>query len=172
MPPAKTKARIVSQLEAERRRLEQNLAGLSPHSMLAPGVIGEWSVKDILAHLADWESRMPVWIEAARRGESVEVPEPGLTWKQVDAANQRVYERHRDRPLDDVLAYFRATHGQFMAMVESMPEEEMLAPGRYAFTGKGAVYGWLAGYAAHDRWAKTGIRKWRKTQQPLSSALT
>jgi len=168
MPPVKSKNLMVGKLRTERRRLEQNIAGLSPEEMVQPGVVGEWSVKDVLAHLADWEAHMPVWIATARRGEPVETPEPGLTWKQLDVLNQRVYEAHRDQPLDDVLAYFRDTHRRFMDMVENMPEEEMLIRGRYAFTGKGAVYDWLSGYAAHDLWAKTHLRKWQKTrgQQP------
>jgi hypothetical protein len=85
------------------------------------------------------------------------------TWrKQFDAFNQRIYERHCHQTLDEVLATFHDTHQQFMEMVEAMPEEEMLAGGRYAFIGKGAVYDWLSAYAGHDRWAKTAIRKWLK----------
>jgi hypothetical protein len=156
MPQPKTKAKILKRLETERRRLEHNLAGLSADAMLQPGVVGQWSVKDILAHLADWEARMPVW--------TVETPEPGLTWKQLSIVNRRIYEAHRDWPLEEVLDYFRSTHRRFMAMVEAMPEDEMLAPGRYAFTGKGAVYDWLSGFAAHDLWGKTKIRAWMKAQ--------
>lgn len=132
--------------------------------MKLPGVVGEWSIKDVLAHLADWEAYMPVWIETARRGDPVETPEPGLTWKQLDVLNQRIYEAHRDQPLDDVLAYFNTTHRQLMALVEAMPEEEILTRSRYPFTGKGAVYSWLSAFASHDRWAKTHIRKWLKTR--------
>lgn len=123
--------------------------------MLQPGVVGPWSVKDILAHLADWQARMPVWLAAARQGKAVEAPAPGLTWKQVDILNQRIYEAHCDQSLEEVFEYFRTAHKHFMDMVEAMPAEEMLAPGRYASIGKGAVYNWLGGYAAHDVWGKT-----------------
>ena len=164
MPQPKSKAQILKRLETERRRLEQNMAGLSPDVMLQPGVVGQWSVKDVLAHLADWEARMPVWMEAARRGSPVETPEPGLTWKQLAIVNRRIYEAHRDQPLEEVLDYFRSTHRRFMDLVEAMPEDEMLAPGRYAFTGKRAVYDWLSGFAAHDLWGKTKIREWMKAR--------
>jgi hypothetical protein len=79
--------------------------------------------------------------------------------------NQRVFERHRSRPLVAVLEYFRDTHRQFMAMVEAMPEAELLTPGRYPFLGRDTIYKWLGAYAAHDLWGKTAIRKWLKTQQ-------
>jgi len=107
----------VERLEAERRRLEANLAQLTPAEMIQPGCVGEWSAKDVLAHLADWEGRMVPWVEASRRGEAVETPEPGLTIRQLKIVNARIYERHRDRTLEDVLAYFRDTHRQFMEMV-------------------------------------------------------
>ncbi|MDE3090017.1 MAG: ClbS/DfsB family four-helix bundle protein, partial [Chloroflexota bacterium] len=84
MPQPKSKAQIMKRLQTERKRLEQNLTCLSRDEMLQPGVVGESSVKDVLAHLADWEARMPVWIQAARSGDRVESPEPGLSWKQLD----------------------------------------------------------------------------------------
>lgn len=164
MPPEKTKKRILQMLNTERKRLEQNLASLTPEEMHIPGVVGEWSIKDILAHLADWEAHMPIWMDAARSGDPVAEVEVGLSWKQFDEFNQRIFKRHKDEALIDVLAYFRSTHQEFMQMAEDMPEDEMLERGRYPFIGKGAVYDWLSAYAAHDRWAKTHIRKWIKTR--------
>ncbi len=70
--------------------------------------------------------------------------------------------RHCDQSLEDVLAYFHETHRKLMAMVEVMPDDELLEPGRYAFIGKGMVYTWLALYAGHDRWAKKHVRLWMK----------
>ncbi len=48
-----TKKRILESINTERRRLEKNLASISDEDMLVRGVIGEWSVKDIMAHLFD-----------------------------------------------------------------------------------------------------------------------
>jgi hypothetical protein len=162
MEQPKSKSLMIERLQTERYRLERNPDGLSQEEMVKPGVVGEWSVKDVLVHLADWEAHMPVWMEAARRSEPVAEIELGLNWKQFDEFNQRIFERHRDQSLEDVLNYFHTTHEQFMAMVEAMPEDEMLARGRYKFIGTGAVYNWLGAYANHDRWAKTKIRAWRK----------
>lgn len=167
MPPLRSKAQIIKRLRAERKRLEQNLAYLSPAEMLQPGVVGEWSAKDVLAHLAEWQAQMPVWIAAARRGERVESPAPGLTWKQLDIFNQRIYQAHREKPLAEVLEYFRTTDRQFMEMVESMAEDEMLAHSRYEFIGQGTVYDWLSAYAAHDLWGKKKIRQWLKAHDRL-----
>jgi hypothetical protein len=162
MAQPESKFLMIERLRTERHRLEQNLEGLSREEMAQPDVVGEWSVKDVLAHLADWEAHMPVWMEATRRGEAVAEIESGLNWKQFNEFNQRIYARHRDQSLEEVLDYFHTIHEQFMTMVEAMPEDEMLARGRYKFIGTGAVYNWLGAYANHDRWAKTKIRAWRK----------
>jgi hypothetical protein len=58
---------------------------------------------------------------------------------QFDEFNQRNYERHHDQSLEDGLDYFHSTHKQFMKMVETMPEDEILTRGRYKFIGTGTV---------------------------------
>jgi hypothetical protein len=137
--------------------------------MLQTGVVGPWSIKDVLAHLADWQARMPVWLAAAQCGEAVQTPASDLTWQQLDILNQRIYEAHRDQSLDEIFEYFHTIYNHFMEMVEAMPEEEMMVRGRYAFLGKGAVYNWLGAYAAHDVWGKTQIRKWMKAHHRLET---
>jgi hypothetical protein len=164
MSKPRSKATVIKRLHAERRRLEANLARLSREDILRSNTMGEWSFKDVLAHLAHWEAFLPDWIAASRRGGSVEIPAPGLTWKDLNILNQRIYEEHCDQSLEDVLEYFRATHTRFMALAESLTDAEMLTPDYYAFTGGGSLYDWLNAYAAHDLWGKRKIRQWLKVQ--------
>ena len=165
MATDKSKSKVIKRLHTERRRLEANLARLSREDIIRPNVVGEWSLKDVLAHLAHWEAFWPDWIAASRRGEEVETPAPGLTWKDLHILNQRIYEEHCDQSLDDVLEYFRTTHTEFMALTESLTDEEVLTPGFYAFTGSGSLYDWLNAYAAHDLWGKKKIREWIRAQE-------
>jgi len=167
MPKLISKAQAIDKLEAERRRLEQNLAKLNQEDMLQPGVVGEWSVKDVLAHLADWEQRFLDWYVADQRGEVPHPPAPGLTWKRqdLDTLNQQIFEKHHDRPLPEILAEFRDTHERLIATVQVMSEEEIATPGRFAWIGKAALFSWLTGYANHDLWAKTKVREWIKAHR-------
>jgi hypothetical protein len=164
MPHIKDKSHILQRLHTERRRLEQNLSQLSHADMLQPGVVKSWSVKDVLAHLYDWEARLPVWLESARRGEPAACPDPDLTWRQIDQLNERIYLAHRDQSLDSVLEEFRQTHRKFMQVVEAISEEEMFTPSYYPFTEKASILDWLHGFANHDLWGKTKVRQWLKSQ--------
>ena len=50
-----TKSELLNQIRTERGQLEETLARLTHAQMLLPGVDGEWSVKDALAHISTWE---------------------------------------------------------------------------------------------------------------------
>jgi hypothetical protein len=106
MPQPKTKTRIIQQLNTERKRLESNLAILTPDQMIQFGVVGKWSIKDVLAHLADWEAHMPVWVAAARQGDPVSEIETGLNWTQFDKFNQRIFERHKNQSVEECWPIF------------------------------------------------------------------
>ncbi len=169
MTQPRSKAAITARLERERERLEETVASLRREEMAESGVVGEWSVKDVLAHLADWEAHMLLWLAAARAGDAVAGPEPGLSWRQLKEFNRRIYEAHRAEPLEEVLATFREVHGRFMAMVAAMPEEEMLARGRYALTAGKALYDWLVQYAQHDAWGTKRIGDWARARPAAAS---
>lgn len=159
----RSRTAIVERLRRERERLEATVAAVDTARMAQGGVVRRWSVKDVLAHLADWEEHMLAWVEAARRGEPVPGPEEGLGWNELKLFNERVYARHCDRSLDEVLRYFRSTHARFMALVATMPDDELLDRRRYSFLGSQAVYDWLVVYAEHDAWGTRRIGEWMAT---------
>ena len=158
-----TKEKIIERIHTERRRLEKNLALLSDDDLLESSVMGGWSVKDIMAHLFDWEQRFLGWYEAGRRGEVPETPAPGLKWSQLRILNQQVFEKHRDRTLADVRSEFQFSFTKVLDTLEKIPEKDIFEIGRYQWTGKGNIGGFiLANTANHYRWAKSRIRSWMK----------
>jgi hypothetical protein len=149
-----SKAELIESTYAERRKLVEKLEGLSPDEMVYPGSMGEWSVKDILQHLVDWEQRWISWYETGKRGEEVHTPAPGYNWRQMGLLNELYRQKHKDRPLEDVLKDFNASYVQIMEVIEHIPEDELLTPGIYGWTGKLPLIGWIAGNTCdHYRWA-------------------
>jgi hypothetical protein len=157
-----TKEELLAAIQTERGRLERKFADLTPEEMVWPGSMDDWSVKDILAHLVDWEQRFIDWYQAGRRGEVPHTPAPGMTWRDLPALNRQGFERHQDRPLDDVLADFHASYRQILALVEGMTAEEIFTPGTYAWTGKYNLVPWIEGNtSSHYNWARNQIRTTR-----------
>lgn len=150
----KSKADLLESTFTERSKLEQKIAGLTPAELEYPGTMGEWSVKDILQHLVDWEQRWISWYEAGKRGEEIAIPEPGYNWRQMGQLNEKYRLKHKNRPLDEVMSDFHASYQQILSMIEEIPEEEMLALSMYSWTGKLPLITWIAGNTCeHYQWA-------------------
>lgn len=111
MPRPTSKADLLVATDRERSQLEAVLAPLAPARMELPGVVGEWSVKDVLAHLAEWEQRALGWYRAGLRGDAPDLPAPGYEWSETPRLNRAIFERHRDRPLDEAVARWRRREG-------------------------------------------------------------
>jgi len=83
----------------------------------------------VITHLADWETHMPLWVGAACKGDPMAEIESGLNWMKFEEINQRIYQRHRNQSLYEVLVYSRDNHREFMDMVETTPEDELFERG-------------------------------------------
>jgi hypothetical protein len=154
----KSKAELLESTYAEREILEKKIAGMTPAELVFPGSMGEWSVKDILQHLVDWEQRWIHWYESGKRGEAVHTPETGYNWRQMGLLNEKSRQRFKDRPLEEVMADFHASYQQILSRIKAIPEEEMLTPGVYPWTGKLPLIGWIAGNTCeHYQWATNMI---------------
>jgi hypothetical protein len=153
-----SKAGLLSSIHIERALLEQKVSGLTAAELVYPGSMGEWSVKDILQHLVDWEQRWLGWYSAGKRGETVVTPEPGFNWRQMGELNEKYRLKHRDRPLEHVTRDFYASYQQIMQVIEGIPEEEMLTLHIYPWTGRLPLIAWIAGNTCeHYHWASQMI---------------
>jgi hypothetical protein len=126
-----TKTKILEMIQSEQEALKRTLARLSAEQMTQPGVESNWSVKDILVHITDWERRMVQWIEASVRGEVPERPAPGMTWDDLDRLNEQTYMLNRDKPLGEVQAEFDRSYQRSLRAVEALSEADLIDPYRF-----------------------------------------
>jgi hypothetical protein len=118
-PPSK--AALLDVIVTERQALESLLEGLSDAQLIQPGVVADWSIKDILAHIAAWERLAQDRIHAALTGEPLKFPV--ITGDNfVDNFNTMIYENNKDVPLNEIQVEFQASHQDFMRQIESLDE--------------------------------------------------
>ncbi len=160
MPRPTSKSQLSAGILKERAALNTQLEALTPEQMTRPGTVGEWSVKDVLAHLLAWEQMCLAWYEAGKRGETPQTPGQGYTWQQIPALNQNIYERHRDTPLETVMEQFRASYEAIFAAIEAMTDEELFTPKVYKWTKSTTLGSYMtSATCSHYHWAWTEIRK-------------
>jgi hypothetical protein len=163
------KTELLSEVARERRALDDLLAGLSPHQMTTEGVTrGGWSVKDILAHLVEWQRMNLDWYAAGLRGEKPPIPAPGYTLRDLPRFNAMIYRKHHRRSLRAVVADYRSHHDQVVGLIRRLPDSDLVTLGRFSWTGPSwTLSDYLrASTAAHYLWARTRIRRWQRAQKP------
>ena len=134
MPEAQiSKREILEAIRVERQALEAAINPLTEIQMAQPGVEHDWSVKDILAHITDWEIRLVAWIEESLVGEVPQRPAPGMTWDDLDLLNQQTYLANKDRPLDAVLTDFHSSYQGAFKTVQALSEDDLVNTQRFAW---------------------------------------
>lgn len=156
---AKTKQELLESIQHSHQDLVKKYSGLSPQQMVWPGSMGEWSVKDILAHLVDWEQRFINWYHTGVGGEIPKTPAPGYTWRELPRLNQSGYEIHKNDSLEYVLQQSQHSYREIFDLVLEMTEEEIFETGYYSWTGKSPLLHWIAANtSSHYAWARRNIR--------------
>jgi hypothetical protein len=165
MPRPHTKKQLLETIEVEHKALDQLLAGLSPAQMIEPGIVGEWSVKDVLAHLLEWQQMVLRWYSAGLQGKVPAIPAEGMNWAQLPQLNQQIYEKHCHRPLADIQKEFKASHQKCLSTIQGLSEDDLFVRGRYAWT-KSSTLGayFISSTSSHYLWARKNIKKGLKAK--------
>src|SRR5512147_3054459 len=98
---AMDKTELLEALEDGRQEMIEMLGDLPDEVLLARGVVGEWTIKDILAHLTYWEGQIVTLLFQAKSG----MPKPTTAHfgkLTVDELNKHWYESGKERSLDMV----------------------------------------------------------------------
>jgi hypothetical protein len=154
------KRELIAGITREREQLNAMLAQVPAERMTEPGVAGDWSVKDILAHLAVWSSRAVTLLFQAERGGKLQLPQSNSAdWQDVNAKD---YAEQKDRTLDRVQADFHSVHNQLIKRLQAWPDEKSLFDKDHFPVLKGkALAGYIWGNSAdHDAEHRAQIEAW------------
>ncbi len=112
-------------LDKEYRAWQALLAQVPPERMTVPGAAGQWTVKDIIAHVTWYEQEM---VDMIRERTLAGSP---LWEEKLDLRNQAIYAQNRDRPLADVLAEAGRVHAELWALCQKLEEGDLDDPARF-----------------------------------------
>ena len=115
---------ILGEIDKAWRELQAALGLVPPKRMSVPGVVGSWSVKDLIGHIKTWESEAMKSIQHYLLHNGLEM----LAWPDVDEFNERTVRGKRGTPLANVLADFKKTHEEMVQFVRNITEETLDVP--------------------------------------------
>jgi hypothetical protein len=155
------KQELLDELSSARFELLEALAGLTPEDMLITGVVGLWSVKDILAHLAAWESEV---VTALNQVQNKRMPSI-LKIDDIDEWNDEQYRTNIRRSMEVIQADFEGVHRMLARMIQDFDERSLLDNRRYPWMeGEPLWYLIEENVTLHEREHAASIRDWRDGQ--------
>lgn len=128
-----THSELLAELDREWAKIECICAGMSEADMLAPGVEGDWSVKDVLCHLSAWEKYLLDRLGMVMTGQHPLYPAMA-SWDDVHRFNAQVYADNKDRPLTSVIIEFRSLFRGVMTVLEALSDDLLTQPYSYDFS--------------------------------------
>jgi hypothetical protein len=120
------KTQLLNDLKNEQATWEQLLNDIGEAHMTQPGVAGEWSIKDIVAHLTGWRQRTVARLQAGLHKEPPSAPPWPAQLQTDDEINAWIYAANKDRSLADVLRESREVFAQLVETLNAFPEAELL----------------------------------------------
>lgn len=147
-----TRQQILQRLDAAWKDLEESYAGLSNTQLLIPRVTGEWSVRDIIAHVTWWEEEALKHLPLVRGGGRP--TRYSVKYGGIDAFNALMTDNTRHLSLADVLKQHDDVHARLIAYVADATEELFTRETRFRRRLKFDTYGH---YPIHAK----AIRAWR-----------
>lgn len=144
--------KLLQRVDTAWAAFQQSYAGVPDAHLMEPGVVGDWSVKDILAHVTIWEEEalrhLPLIIAGGR-------PPRYVTYGGIDAFNARMIEQTRGQSLDDVRRRLDDTHRRLIEFIQSAPADQLRGDTRARRRLRLDTYGHYPLHAA-------AIRDWRE----------
>lgn len=146
------KQQLLNKFEQAWRALKESYAGLTDEQLTEPGVTGDWSVKDILAHVSTWEEEALKHLPHILQG--IRPPRYSDLYGGIDAFNAEMVEQKRILTLSEIQKQMDETHHKLVNYVRNAPEEQFTSETRFRRQLRLDTY---SHYPIHTR----AIREWR-----------
>jgi hypothetical protein len=155
---------ILKNLETSREDFLDAIDGLSEETFNQPGVVGGWSIKDLLVHLTRWEAELVKLLWQAKQGKFPSTAH--FSKVDVDEINQRWYQESLPRSLKMTLEDFHGVRNQTIRRVEGFNDKELTDPKKYPWQKDTPLWQWIAEDSfEHEAEHAAQIRDWRQSEQ-------
>lgn len=112
------------------RTLIESLDRVPPDKRTAPGVVGWWSAREAMAHLAIFEEGLAQLLESFLGG-----PFPELLSNMDSAKNDELVAQKQNKTFDDLLAEYTATHARAIELISRITPERLREVGTIPWYG-------------------------------------
>ena len=153
---------LAGQLNDARERLMAAFEGLTPEEMQEPGVAGEWSVRDVLAHVAAWDRAQTESYRQMLAGEHPAFLD--LEWEEIEAFNMERHGAAAGSSIEEVLAELEAARGEMVELLRDVDNQKLFAPAPGDEHADLSIAACITVSAGHDEEHAEMIEQWREAR--------
>ena len=117
--------RMLDELDTTWADFHASYAGLDDDQLLIPGVCGDWSVRDLIAHVTWWDAEALDHLPEVLAGQRP--PKYSDVYGGIDAFNAQMTARDAGLSLDLVRERAESTHAELVAFVAAV-DPALLTP--------------------------------------------
>jgi|SRR4051794_20733193 len=129
----------ISAFEHEHIWWDETLRAIGEDRMDEPGFMGEWSARDLVAHLSGWQWKMVASMRRALAGEGSDYPATPWpaelnddgNWEEdgdFEPINQWLHAQAQATPVEKLLETSRGQWNEIRSMINGMTVEQMTDP--------------------------------------------
>lgn len=157
-PTEADKQALVARLNDARNELLGLVRSLPPDQLETSGAVGEWSVKDLIGHVASWEDRLLTLAQMVLNGHAGKIEWIGSD-EALQAWNHKQYLRKRAWTWDETIRDLALMREEVLWNIgwtapEQLFQQHMLDVGAVSSAGL------LEGIVEHDQEHAAQLRAW------------
>lgn len=123
-----TKAELLKKIAATWEALHARLGQMNESQLTSRRSAEGWTVKDHLAHLAVWEKSALAIARGEPRHLALGIAEADYRSRDFEQINALIQAHHSERPLAEILAEWRETHAQLLAVINALTDADLQRP--------------------------------------------
>jgi hypothetical protein len=121
------------------------------------------NVRDVLAHLHEWQLLMTGWYKTGMGGAKPDMPAKGFTWKTTPELNATIWSKYQNTSLKRVRNKLTKSHDELCKIVAKHSNDELFLKCYYFWTGSTSLGSYVASAtSSHYDWASKLLRRFAK----------
>ncbi len=136
---------LIAALDAARDYLLRYLDRVLPDERDARPIVGDWTAKDLIGHMADWDRFAIQGLRAIRESRSLPYVD------HTDQVNAQQREARREQTWNQVWADLHNLRAELVGELAHWDDEQLARRVDYAFRWGRTPYGWVVMQVWHDR---------------------
>jgi hypothetical protein len=163
MSKYKSKQQLLDEISKEKHVLDKVLESVDRTKLCLAGACVDWSIKDLICHLAEWQEMVLSWYETGLAGKSPEVPGKGYKWSQLPELNKEIYKKYKNITWEEAQQFFQKSEAKIMIVIAKLEEETLLKPALYPWMKQNTLIAYFGSCtSSHYKWATGIIKKFVK----------